>query len=82
MCVCVCVCTHFFQILFHYMLLQDTEYSSLCYRVGPCCLFYIWQCVSVNPKFPIYPSPLSLPFGNHKFIFYICEYVSYFKFHR
>ena len=29
MCVwCACV---LFQILFHYMLLQDTEYSSLCY---------------------------------------------------
>ena len=30
-----------FQILFHYRLLQDSEYSSLCYTVGPCCLFYI-----------------------------------------
>ena len=27
-----------FQILFYYRLLQDTEYSSLCYTVGPCCL--------------------------------------------
>ena len=29
-----------FQILFHYRLLQDTEYinSSMCYTVGPCCL--------------------------------------------
>ena len=27
-----------FQILFHYRLLQDIEYSSLCYTVGPCCL--------------------------------------------
>ena len=27
-----------FQILFHYRLLQDIEYSSLCYIVGPCCL--------------------------------------------
>ena len=24
--------------LFHYGLLQDIEYSSLCYTVGPCCL--------------------------------------------
>ena len=30
-----------FQILLHYRLLQDVEYSSLCYTVGPCCLFYI-----------------------------------------
>ena len=27
-----------FQILFHYKLLQDIEYSSLCYTVGSCCL--------------------------------------------
>ena len=25
-----------FQILFHYRLFQDSEYSSLCYTVGPC----------------------------------------------
>ena len=28
-----------FHILFHCGLLQDIEYSSLCYTVGPCCLF-------------------------------------------
>ena len=27
-----------FHILFHYSLLQDIEYNSLCYTVGPCCL--------------------------------------------
>ena len=27
-----------FQILFHYRLLRDTEYSSLCYTAGPYCL--------------------------------------------
>ena len=30
--------TLFFYILFHYGLLQDIEYSSLCNIVGPCCL--------------------------------------------
>ena len=30
-----------FHILFHYRLLQDTKYSSLCYAVGPCCCFNI-----------------------------------------
>ena len=30
-----------FQILFHYRLLQDIEYSYLCYTVEPCCLFYV-----------------------------------------
>ena len=29
---------HLFQILFAYRLLQNTEYSSLCYIVGPCLL--------------------------------------------
>ena len=32
-------CMFFFQIIFHYWLLQDTEYSSFCYIVDPCCLF-------------------------------------------
>ena len=30
------------QILFHYRLLQDIEYSSLCYTVGPCCLSFLF----------------------------------------
>ena len=38
-------------------------------------LFYIQYCVSINPKFLIYPSPPS-PFGNHKFVFYACESIS------
>ena len=34
MCVCVCVHnTNFSHILFHYRLLQDIEYSSLCYTM-------------------------------------------------
>ena len=45
-CVCVCVCIPF-QILFHYMLLQNIEYSSLQYVVDPCCLstLYIVVCI-------------------------------------
>ena len=27
-----------FHVLFHYSLSQDTDYSFLCYTVGPCCL--------------------------------------------
>ena len=35
-----------FQILFHYRLLQDTEYSSLCYTVGPCLpILYTVVCI-------------------------------------
>ena len=30
-------CTYI-QILFHYRLLQDIKYNSLCFTVGPCCL--------------------------------------------
>ena len=42
------ICIHIsplFQILFHYRLLQDIEYSSLCYTVGPCCLSIL--CIGV-----------------------------------
>ena len=31
-----------FQIIFHYALLQDTEKSSLCCTVGPCCLLILY----------------------------------------
>ena len=30
-----------FHIIFHYGLSQDIEYGSLCYTVGPCCLFVL-----------------------------------------
>ena len=30
-----------FRILFHYRLLQNIEYSSLCYKVSPCYLIYV-----------------------------------------
>ena len=45
-----------FWILFHYRLLQDIEYSSLCYTVGPCCspILYIVECAYVNPKLLTY----------------------------
>ena len=33
------------------------------------------KCVYVTPKFLIY-SPTTFPFGNHKFVFYVCESVS------
>ena len=47
-----------FQILFHYRLLQDIEYSSLCYTVGPSSLsiLYIVVCI-YQPQTP----NLSLP---------------------
>ena len=33
---------HIFSYLFHYDLLQDIEYSSLCYTVEPCCLSILY----------------------------------------
>ena len=36
----VYTCIFFFYILFHYRLVQDVEYSLLCYAVGPCYWFY------------------------------------------
>ena len=36
-----------FNVLFHYGLSQDIEYSSLCYWVGPCCpsVLYVIVCI-------------------------------------
>ena len=36
-----------FQILFHYRLLQDIEYSSLCYTVNSCCLSILYVVVCI-----------------------------------
>ena len=34
-----------FFFLFYYSVLQDIEYSSLCYTVGPCCLSTLYRVV-------------------------------------
>ena len=40
-------------------------------------LFYIQSCVYIIPQFLIYPFPPGpFPFGNHKFVFYVCESLS------
>ena len=68
------------QSLYYYRLLQDIEYNSLCYTVGPCCLSVLYILVlSVNPKLLIYLS-LHLPLCNHKFVFYV--YKSLFLFFK
>ena len=38
----------YFQIIFHCRLLQDSECSSPCYTVGPCCLYFIYNSVSLG----------------------------------
>ena len=69
--ICVCV---LFQILFHHRLLQDTDYSSLCNTVGSYCLSILYVIkLNINPKFLTCPC---FPFGNHKFVFHVCESVS------
>ena len=57
-----------FHILFHYDLLQDIEYSSLCYTVGHCCLsvLYILVCICL-PQTP----NLSLPAPTHEILMMI-----------
>ena len=55
----------FFQIIFQCSLLQDAEYSSLCCAVNPCC----WPVSCAVVCIP-------LPFGDRKFVFYVCKSVS------
>ena len=55
-----------------------------------CSVLTYVMCVHVNPQLLIYPFANHFPFGNHKFVFYVCEsvYVLYryslilfFRFH-
>ena len=53
------------------------KYNSLYYTVNPCCLSILCIVVAyISPKFLIYPSPFSFPFGNHKSVFCVCDCVS------
>ena len=59
-----------FQILFHYKLLHDIEYSSLCNTVDPCLsALYIVVCIcySQTPNLSP-PTAPTVPFGDHKFV--------------
>ena len=75
---CVCVCIYIYIYILFQIFTIIGYYKIL--NIVPCAmqkvlvvyLFYIQQCVYVNPKHPFYPSP-SFPFGNHKFVFYVCE---------
>ena len=90
---CVCVYIYPFLIQFYiyiyiylhsffpYRLLQSIEQTSLCYTVGPCqiSVLYIQQCVYVNHIPYFIPRPHGFPFGNCKFEFKICVFVSVFR---
>ena len=56
-----------FHILFHYGLLQDTEYSSLCYTVGPCCLSQLFLQTKMAPAVIKSSSPILADFRNNWF---------------
>ena len=65
MCVCVCIyiymyILHLFFLMLPCKLLQHIACRSLCYTVSPCCLSIIHSSVYVNPKLPVYPSPIIL----------------------
>ena len=44
---CIFTEVSLFQILLPYRLLQNIEYSSLCYMVGPCWLFIVYIVVCI-----------------------------------
>ena len=75
-------------ILFHYRLLKNNEFSSMCYTVGPFgCLFYILWCMHVNPKLLIYLYPLCSLVPISLFLclwglFLFCKYVCVYHFFK
>ena len=88
---CVCVYIYIpFQILFFYRLLQNIDGS---YKIGLSWLFILYiECVYLIPTSQFIPHPhLPFSFGDHKFVFYVCEslpvlkinsFVSVFRFHK
>ena len=43
-----------------YFRIQDTEYTLLCYTMGPCLSILHILVSSANPKLPVHPSPSPL----------------------
>ena len=61
----------FFFELF-YRLLQNIEYSSLCYTRSLWVIYFLYSRVYDNDKLLTYPSLPPFHFGNPKFVFYVC----------
>ena len=40
-------------------------------------LVHIEWCVFVNSKLLVYPHPTPIPFGNFRFVFYVCESICF-----
>ena len=56
----------FFQIIFHYRLLQGVEYSSLCYTIGPIVIYFIVHIRVGNLKFSSSRIRKKLPCGHSR----------------
>ena len=68
----------FSHTIFHHVLSQEIEYSSLCCTIGPhslsilnAAVVYVYQ-----PQTPHPSHSTPLPFGNHKSVLYVYESVS------
>ena len=65
-----------FSDFFHYRLLQDIEYSSLCYTVGLCCVSILYMMLLLSrfsrvrlcatPQTAAHQAPLSLGFSRQE----------------
>ena len=70
----------YIYILFHFGLSQNIKYSSLWYRVGPCCLsiLYIKSSASAKLKLPVFfpPTPIASTciFSMSVSLFLFCRY--------
>ena len=71
---CKYIHIHISQILLNHSLLQDIVYGTLCSNRS-LLIYFICSSEFANPKLLIYLSP-PFPSGNHKFVFYVCEFVS------
>ena len=60
-----------FQIFFYYRLLQNIEYSSLWYTVGPCWQSIVYILIPISQFIPLHHH--CFPPSNHKFVFYSCD---------
>ena len=65
----------FFQILFPYMLLQNTEYSVLHSRSLVVICFIYNTVYLLIPNSSFMPLP-TFPFSKHKFVFYVFDFTS------
>ena len=72
-----CVYVYIFFRVFPTELLQDVEYSSLSYIIGPCLpILDIVVYMLILNSWCIFPLTPAIPFGYCKFVFYAYKYIS------